>query len=50
MSVSSCLLVDWSAQIKHLDDTGRTQIEVLADNLYELVICKLTCAKCIYHD
>jgi len=32
MSISGCLLVDWSPKVKILDNTARSQIEVLLHN------------------
>src|SRR5690606_20324733 len=36
------LSVDRTAQIQHLDDAGRAQIEVLTDDLYQLALAHLT--------
>jgi len=33
VSVSCGSLVDWAAQVEHLDDAGWTQVEVLTDDI-----------------
>ena len=50
VAVSSRLLVDWAAQVKHLDDASRTQVKVAADDLLNLLLCDLVGAKGIDHD
>ena len=47
MTVSRGLSVDRAAQIQHSDDAGRTQVEVLTDDLHQLFIGYLTGAVCI---
>ena len=42
MSVSCSLFVDRSSQIQHLDDSGRSQIEVFTDDLYQFLIAYFT--------
>ena len=42
MSIGRRLLIDRTAQIQHLDDSGRAKVEVLADDLCQLLIRKLT--------
>ena len=41
MSVSCCLFVDRSSQIQHLDDSCRTEIKVLTDDLRPAGIIKM---------
>ena len=48
MSVSCSLFVDRSSQVKHLDDSGRTKVEVLTDDLNKFCIRKSACSECIY--
>ena len=50
MTICGGLLVDRTAQIEHLDDTCRTEIEVLTDDLGELLIGNLAGTKGVYHD
>ena len=33
VTVCCCLLVDWSSQIQHLDDTSRAKIEMITNDL-----------------
>ena len=42
MSVSSGLLVDRATQIQHFDDTGRSEIEVFAENLNQFLLGKFS--------
>ena len=48
--VSRCLLIDWAAQIKHFDNTCRTQIKFFTDNFYQFPVVQLTGSKGIYHN
>ena len=48
VSVSCCLFVDWSSQVKHLDDSRRTKIEIITDDLYQFHIRNFSCSKCFY--
>lgn len=50
MPIRHGLLVDWSSEIQHLDDSCRTQIKVLAHDLNQLLTVKFACAKCIHID
>ena len=50
MSVSCSLFVDRSSQIQHLDDSGRSQIEVFTDDLYQFLIAYFTGSCGIYVD
>ena len=38
MAVSSCLLIDWTQQIKHLDNAARAQIKVIMDQGCNLLV------------
>ena len=44
MSVSSSLFVDWSSQVKHTDDSCRTKIEVVTNDLNQFCIGKFACS------
>ena len=48
MSVRSGLLIDRSAQIQHFNNSRRTEIKVLTDDLHKLCIRNLPCAERIY--
>ena len=48
MSVCRSLFVDRAAEIKHFDDSSRTKVKVLTDDLYQFRIRYFTCAKCFY--
>ena len=48
MAVCRSLFVDRTAKIKHFDDSSRTKIEILTDNLYQLRIGYFTCSKCFH--
>ena len=50
MAVSCGLFVDRTAKVKHLDDTGRTQIKVFTDDLYQTGVGQLTGTEGVYHD
>ena len=50
MSVSCSLFVDRSSQIQHLNDSGRSQIEVFTDDLYQFFIAHFTGSCGIYVD
>ena len=50
VAVSCRLLVDRSAQIQHADNSSRAQIEVLADNLYQLGIRYLASSEGVHID
>ena len=50
VTISCCLFVDWTAKVKHLDDTSRTKIKVLTNNLDKLSLRKLTCSESINTD
>ena len=50
VAVSCRLLVDRSAQIQHTDNSSRAQIEVLADNLYQLGIRYLASSEGVHID
>ena len=43
VTVSCGLTVDRTAKVKHLDDTSRTKIKVLTNDLNKLSLRKLTC-------
>ena len=48
MSVSRCLFVNRSSQIKHLYNSGRTQVKVLPYNLNQSAVRYFSCAECIH--
>ena len=50
VSVSSCLFVNRSSQVKHLNDSSRTKVKVLTNNLNQFCIRKFACSKCFYVD
>ena len=50
MSVSCSLFVDRSSQIQHLNDSGRSQIEVFTDDLYQFFIAHFTGSCGVYVD
>ena len=50
MSVSCCLFVDRSSQVEHTDDSCRTEIKVLTDDLNKSGVGKFSCSKCFYID
>ena len=50
MTISCRLFVDWSSQVKHTNDSSRTKVEILTDNLNKFSIRNFTCSKCIYID
>ena len=50
MTISSSLLVDRTAKVKHLDDTSRTKIKILTNDLNKLSLRKLTCSEGIHTD
>ena len=50
VAVGCGLFVDRAAQIEHLDDTGRAQVEVLTDDLYKTGIGQLASTEGINHD
>ena len=50
MSVCSCLFVDRTAKIKHLDDSGRTEVKVFPNDLCDFFIRKLSGTESIYHN
>ena len=50
MSISSCLSVNRSSQIKHLDNSRRAKVKVLTNDLNQLCIRKFTGSECFYVD
>ena len=50
VTIRSGLLVDGTAQIQHLDDAGGTQVKVLANDLYQLLVGQLAGAEGVHHD
>ena len=50
VSVRCCLLVDRSAKIQHFYDAGRAQVEVSANDLFDLSVGDMACAESIYQD
>ena len=50
MTVSRCLLVDRTAKVEHSDDAGRTDVEILADDICDLRVGQLACAACVDRD
>ena len=50
MSVCSGATVDRSAQVKHLDDSSRAQVEVLTNDRNQLLVRKSAGSKGIHHD
>ena len=50
VTISCRLFVDWSSQVKHTNDSSRTKVEILTDNLNKFSIRNFTCSKCIYID
>ena len=50
MTISGGLAVNRLSQVKHLDDSCGTEIKILADDLYEALIGKLSGSKCINID
>ena len=50
MTISSSLLVDRTTKIKHLDDTSRTKIKILTNDLNKSGLRKLTCSEGIHTD
>ena len=50
VSVSSRLLVNRAAQIKHFNDAGRTKVKLFADNLHEFFIGNFSGSESIDHD
>ena len=50
MTVSSGLLVDGAAEVEHLDDAGRAQVEVLLDKRLDCILIDLVGAEGIDHD
>ena len=50
MAVGRSLLIDGPSQIQHADNSRRTQIEILPDNLHQTAVRKLSCAEGIHID
>ena len=50
MTISCCLFVDRTAKVKHLDDTSRTKIKVLTNDLNKLGLRKFTGSESIHTD
>ena len=50
MAVSRCLLVDRTAKVEHSDDAGRTDVEILTDDLCDLRVGQLARAACVDRD
>src|SRR5699024_1362281 len=45
MSVSGSLFVDRSSQIKHTDDSRRTEIKVFSDDLHKFLVGEFSCSE-----
>ena len=50
VTISSSLFVDRTAKIKHLDDTSRTKVKILTNDLNKLGLRKLTSSESIHTD
>ena len=50
MSVSCCLLVDRTTKIQHLNDACRAKVKVFSDDLYQLLVRKLSGSVGICHN
>ena len=50
MAVSGSLFVDRAAQIQHFDDSSRTKVEVLTNDVGQFVVGEFSCAVAVDHD
>ena len=50
MSVRRSLFVDRTAQIQHFDDSSRTKVEVLTNDIGQFVVGQFSCAVAVDHD